>query len=141
MEYKMIFIPFIALVSAQIIKFTFESIKAKKLLIDRLINGNGGMPSSHTSFTFALLGCVYVKEGMTSSLFAVTLIFSLITAYDALGLRMESGKQAAMINKITAEMGKKKFKKLQEKLGHKPEEVVVGIIYGFSLGYFLMKFL
>ena len=75
--------------------------------------------------------------GFESPLFGVSLVFAFIVSYDAMGLRMESGKQAETINKIISETvdkkKRKKFKVLKEKLGHKPLEVFVGILFGITM--------
>lgn len=133
-EYIYLLVPFTSLVLAQLIKFIFESIKAKKLVWSRLFNGNAGMPSSHTAFSFSLTYLILLKQGISSPLFAVTFILSLIVAYDSMGVRMESGKQAEAINKIVDEFfsanPKVSIAKLKEKLGHKPLEVFMGMILG-----------
>lgn len=46
------------------------------------------MPSSHTSLVIGLTTAVGVKEGTTSDLFAICLIFSLVVMYDASGVRL-----------------------------------------------------
>ena len=72
-----------------------------------------------------------LNEGFNSPLFAIALVFTFIVSYDAMGLRMESGKQAEAINKLFDETFKDgNIKKLKEKLGHKPQEVLVGLIFG-----------
>lgn len=140
-DYIFIIIPFVTLVTAQIIKFTLESISKKKLVWGRLINGCGGMPSSHTSFTFGLVGTIGFNVGVTNPMFAISLVFALVVAYDAMGLRMESGKQAEAINMIAEELlkGNRKiaYKHLKEELGHSPVEVLCGIIYGIAVSYAL----
>lgn len=133
-DYVYLIVPFSTIVTAQLIKFIIESIRDKKLRWGRLFNGNGGMPSSHTSFTFSLAMSVGYIEGFTSPLFAVALISSLVTAYDAMGLRMESGKHAVILNKISEELfegdTKEGMKHLKEELGHKPLEVLMGFVLG-----------
>ena len=130
-KYKYIIVPLITLLVCQTIKFTIESIINKKPVWERLFNGTGGMPSSHSSFSISLTTMIGLNEGFNSPLFAIALVFSTIVCYDAMGLRMESGRQAEAINKIFAQISKdKKFTKLKEKLGHKPEEVLGGIILG-----------
>ena len=130
-EYKFLLVPFLTLLTCQIIKFTMESIVQKKLLWGRLFNGAGGMPSSHSSFSSSLTAMLGLNLGFDSPIFALAVIFTLIVSYDAMGLRMESGLQAKAINKIYDEMFKDKgMKKLKEKIGHKPQEVFVGIILG-----------
>lgn len=131
-NFKYLIVPIITLIICQLIKFTIESIKSKELKWGRLFNGTGGMPSSHTSFSFSLVWMLLFNEGLDSPLFAISLIFSCIVAYDAMGLRYESGKQAEAINLMADELFsknyKQKFKRLKEQLGHKPLEVLMGIL-------------
>lgn len=133
-EYIYLLVPFTSLVSAQIIKFIIESTKNKKLMWGRLFNGSAGMPSSHTSFSFSLTVLLLLTQGATSPLFAISLIFSFIVAYDSMGVRLESGKQAEAINVIVDEMFSNKPKitiaRLKEQIGHKPLEVLVGMLLG-----------
>lgn len=133
-NYKYIICPFTALVICQIIKFLTETITTKKINILRLFNGSGGMPSSHTTFSVSLTMFIGYELGFDTPIFAIALIFTCITSYDALGVRYESGKQAEAINEIREEMAKgnskKVFKKLKEQLGHQPLEVMVGGLLG-----------
>ena len=130
---RYLLVPFATLILCQILKFVIESIKEKKLKFGRLFNGTGGMPSSHTAFTFSLTFTILFNEGFNSPLFALSLISSIIIAYDAMGLRMESGKQAQAINMIVDEMVEENimsgFNKLKEQLGHKPSEVFLGLLF------------
>ena len=133
-NYKFVIIPILTLVICQIIKFGIESIKSKKLKWGRLFNGSGGMPSSHTSFSSSLTVLLGLNFGFDSPLFAIALVFTLIVAYDAMGLRLQSGKQAEAINLIVDELFenniKLNFGKLKEELGHQPLEVLGGVILG-----------
>lgn len=136
-KYKYVIVPLTTLFLCQIIKFVIESIKSKKLVWGRLFNGSGGMPSSHTSFSMSLTAMFGLNLGVDSPKFAVALIFSLITAYDAMGLRHETGKQAEAINMILDEVFEKEgFKHLKEELGHKPLEVLMGILLGILSAIF-----
>ncbi len=133
--YKYIFIPMICLIICQIIKFTMESYKYRSLEWNRLINGAGGMPSAHASFSFALTATLGQDLGISSPIFAISLIFSMIVCYDAMGVRFESGKQAEVINDLAEIVEKEKrhritFEHLKEQLGHKPMEVIMGILLG-----------
>lgn len=139
MKYKYLVIPFITLILAQIIKFLIESIQNKKINFSRLLNGNGGMPSTHTAFTMSLAFSIGINEGFDKSVFACGLIFAIIVAYDSMGLRMESGKQAVMINKLVKKSGIENDNvPLKEMLGHKPLEVFAGIIFGVASAYIQM---
>ena len=118
-KYKYLLVPIITLLMCQTVKFTIESILNRKLIWGRLFNGTGGMPSSHTSFSTSLTMMIGLNEGFSSPLFAISLVFTLIVSYDAMGLRMESGKQAGAINKLFDETFKDgNMTKLKEKLGH-----------------------
>lgn len=138
-KYIYIICPITALIICQILKFLIESIKYKKINIERLFNGSGGMPSTHTTFSTSLTMIIGYRLGFDSPIFAVSLIFTLITSYDALGVRYESGKQATAINllfeKFSKEKALKGFKKLKEQLGHEPLEVFVGILLGIIVAY------
>lgn len=133
-NYKYIICPFVALIICQILKFLIETIVTKRVNILRLFNGSGGMPSTHTTFSVALTTFIGYELGFDTPIFAIALVFTCITSYDALGVRYESGKQAEAINEIRKELskknGKKAFKKLKEQLGHQPLEVLVGGLLG-----------
>lgn len=130
-DYKFLLVPISTLLICQTLKFIIESISSRELVWGRLFNGTGGMPSSHTSFSTSLTMMLGLNLGFESPAFAVALVFTFIVSYDAMGLRMESGKQAEAINKLFDETFKDKgMTKLKEKLGHKPEEVLAGMILG-----------
>lgn len=136
-EYIYLIVPFVSMVTAQVIKFIIESIQHRKVRWGRLFNGCGGMPSTHTAFTFSLVMLIAFKDGITSISFAIALVFALVVAYDAMGLRMESGNQAVAINRILDEIFSDKtkdgVKHLKEQLGHKPLEVVMGMVLGTAI--------
>ena len=133
-EYIYIICPFVTLIICQLLKFTIESIKYKRLNWSRLYNGAGGMPSTHTSFSSSITMLIGYTLGFNTPIFAVSLVFMCIISYDAMGLRFESGKQAEAINMIVDELfktkPKKTFKRLKEQLGHKPLEVLMGVLLG-----------
>ena len=131
MEYIYLICPIVALITCQLLKCIIETIETKKFNIKRLTNGNGGMPSSHTSFTTSLTMLIGFKLGFTTPIFAACFVSTSIIAYDAMSLRYESGKHAEAINKLN----KNKGVLLKQELGHKPVEVMVGIVYGTLIGY------
>ena len=92
----------------------------------------GGMPSSHSAAVAALTTTVAMTDGVLSSLFGVTLFFSLIVMYDAAGLRRAAGRQAALLNRIMAEKENRVAAEHQlfESLGHTPLQVLVGAAIG-----------
>lgn len=144
-EYIFLIVPFTALIIAQISKFVIESIKMNKINWGRLINGSGGMPSSHVSFSSALTVTIGIFEGWNTPFFAIALVFTLIVAYDAMGVRMESGRQAEAINMIVEQIFrgqkvKENFDRLKEQIGHKPLEVLFGFIVGITTAFIYSYF-
>jgi hypothetical protein len=93
----------------------------------------GGMPSSHAASVSTLSTMVGLNEGFRSTLFGVTLFFSLIVMYDAAGLRRAAGRHAMVLNRLIDEHFKNPeegAQKLMELLGHTPFEVLVGALLG-----------
>ncbi len=93
----------------------------------------GGMPSSHAASVSSLTTLVGMREGFGSSLFGVTLFFSLIVMYDAAGLRRAAGRHAVVLNRLIDDHFKNPEEgahKLMELLGHTPFEVFVGALLG-----------
>jgi len=82
--------------------FTYKARKGKwhlKAFLD-----SGGMPSSHSSLCTGVTTAVAMVHGITSSLFAVCVCFSLIVMYDAAGVRRHAGKQAEVLNMIIEDL-------------------------------------
>ena len=129
MEYVYLICPFVSLISCQLLKSLGEFIKYKRFNIYRLVNGNGGMPSTHTAFVSAITMLIGFKLGFDTPLFALAFTTSFVISYDAMGVRQEAGKHAKIINNLINE------KKLKEELGHKALEVIVGYIYGTLIAF------
>lgn len=93
----------------------------------------GGMPSSHAASVSSLSTLVGLRDGFGSSLFGVTLFFSLIVMYDAAGLRRAAGRHAVVLNRLIDDHFKNPeegAQKLMTLLGHTPLEVFVGALLG-----------
>ena len=119
---------------AQGIKVIVSAGSEKKIKLRRFIEP-GGMPSSHAAVVVALLTGVGVKEGMGSTIFIVTLVLALVTIYEAIGVRRETGRQAELLNELSRHLSPRspvKYK-LTERLGHNPIEVLMGGILGFFI--------
>lgn len=56
-----------------------------------LVLSPGKMPSSHTASVVGLATAVGLKEGTSSTMFALALLLSLVVAYDATGVRLHAG--------------------------------------------------
>ncbi|MCK4419302.1 divergent PAP2 family protein [Candidatus Aerophobetes bacterium] len=134
LTHPLLLIVFWAWVIAQGIKVIVSAGSEKKIKLRRFIEP-GGMPSSHAAVVVALLTGVGVKEGMGSTIFIVTLVLALVTIYEAIGVRRETGRQAELLNELSRHLSPRspmKYK-LTEQLGHNPIEVLVGGILGFFI--------
>ena len=117
---------------AQCLKIISGYIKHKKFNFYWLL-GTGGMPSSHSAAVVALLVCIGREFGSASSIFILSLLFALITMFDAQTWRRSIGFQAKILNKMMTDLqeGKKiEDKRLRELVGHTPFEVFVGGLVG-----------
>ena len=130
-------VPGCAWVIAQILKLIINTIMTKEFSIERLF-GDGGMPSGHSSIVTALAVSIGLFKGFDTAEFAIAFIFAAVVMRDAMGVRLETGKQAASIIKI-ADLLNDYFTEYDEKIrtdklkvlvGHTPLQVVCGSILG-----------
>ena len=95
------------------------------------------MPSSHSAVVVSLTTMIGRSQGVTSPIFAISLIFAMVVMYDAAGVRRAAGKQARLLNKIVETPGLTNLQvqeRLVEVLGHTPLQVIVGAIIGIVVG-------
>ncbi len=127
-------------VLAQIAKVFVELLRRRRWR-PMLVFASGGMPSSHTATVTTLSLLVYQREGFTSPLFSVVLVFSLFVVFEATGLRQEVGKQAALLNELVENMKSTRqfeYQRLRELVGHSWQEVGGGFFFGLVI-YWLFK--
>jgi len=127
---------FVGWFAAQSIKMTWHLLKTREIDFRYMIS-TGGMPSAHSAAVCALATSVAIREGMGSTLFAVTLAFALIVMFDAQSVRRAAGQQARLLNQIVAELFKEHHlstHKLAELLGHTRLEVFAGLMVGVASG-------
>ena len=100
--------------------------------------GSGGMPSSHSAMTCAMLTVIGFREGFSSSIFALAFCFAGVVMYDASGVRRSAGRNAAVINRIVESLTTNGFtldeEHLKELVGHTPIQVMAGALLGIFLG-------
>ncbi len=125
---------------AQIVKAVIEGIIDHSFSFRRLLSGNGGMPSSHSSTVCALATMTAFVAGVGSFEFAIAVIFAIVVMVDASGVRRETGKQAIVLNELMEYFAKLKDnpprfsqEKLKELIGHSPLQVQVGGILGIVI--------
>jgi len=123
---------FIACVISQLAKIAWGVIQQRRFDF-RWFLGTGGMPSTHAAGVTALSTSVGIHMGVDSALFAATLVFTVITLFDAQGVRRWSGRQAQILNKMLEDIYFKRRiqeERLKELLGHTPTEVFAGMGVG-----------
>ncbi len=120
---------------AQLIKTILHAIVTKRVDFTRLV-GDGGMPSGHSATVSSLATAAVLVYGLGSFEFAIALVFAIVVCKDAMGVRLETGKQAAIINDIVEAFNvltseeKLPDAKLKEFVGHTPLQVIAGILLG-----------
>ncbi|WP_163971546.1 divergent PAP2 family protein [Oceanobacillus halotolerans] len=140
----------VAIIFAQVVKIPLRYIVTREFDLG-LAFSTGGMPSSHSAAVAALSTSVGIIEGVTSTLFAISCIFSIIIMFDASGVRRQAGEQAVVLNQLAkdfqyfleeakqwnhkAEYEKKE--ELKELLGHQPIEVFFGGVTGVIIAFLL----
>ena len=71
----------------------------KEFKAERLVGG-GGMPSSHSATVTGLCVSTAYFYGAGGFEFVMALFFSFIVIYDALGVRLETGREAEILNRL-----------------------------------------
>ncbi len=144
-EYIILLLPLFAGFLAQLIKFIIKSNKQEFNLKNILIYA--GMPSGHSAMVISLSTIIGLELGLTSPIFAVSIVFALIVIRDALGIRRYLGQHGRMLNVLVKDLRDDKildedYPHLVEKIGHTPAQVMVGSIIGFLIsiiGFFLLS--
>jgi acid phosphatase family membrane protein YuiD len=106
--------------------------KAKEILVT-LVWSTGGMPSSHASLVAAMATSTALNEGISSTIFGISLFLALIVMRDALGVRRAAGMQAKALNALSRQISEKlnfSCQQVKEIQGHTPLEVTFGGILG-----------
>lgn len=129
-----LWLPISAMVIVQLFKFVTASLRNRMLMWPILLS-TGGMPSSHSAMVTSLATAVAYRNGVGSSIFAVSVVLAAIIMYDAQGIRQQSGKQARILNQILRELFSGQSiseEELKELLGHTSIEVLVGGLLGIA---------
>ena len=129
----------IGLVSAQGIKPLLYYAARREWDCNRLWM-TGGMPSSHTSTIIALTASIAMTEGFGSAHFAICFVISLVVMNDAMNVRLETGKQAEIINEWSEYLtqifrnGPFSEQNLKTMIGHSSAQVLAGLVWGLLVG-------
>lgn len=138
-DFKYLYVPFLMWFGIQTFKVIYDLVTTKKFNFKRIM-GAGGMPSSHSAVVTSLATLIGKYEGVTTPIFALSVIFAFVVMYDACGIRRAAGKQAKLLNKLVETPGLSGVQvgeKLIEVLGHTPTQVFVGALIGIIAGLIL----
>lgn len=139
-----------AILFAQVIKVPIRLVVTREFE-PGLVFGTGSMPSSHSAAVSALTTAIGISEGVNSIPFAIAFVFSIITMFDASGVRREAGEHAIILNQLVKDFQKfideathwhdkaeyEKIAELKTLLGHKPIEVLVGALTGIGIAFLI----
>lgn len=155
--------PLIAMVAAQILKPILVMLQMRRIDWQRM-RQSGGMPSSHTALVVALVVELAIRYGGQNPSLTLALFVAIIVMYDAAGVRWQTGRQAAVLNRLLNDLQRGNpqgesteeerveqeriirevkplnivsvpwwlidWPVLDEHVGHKPTEVLGGVIVG-----------
>lgn len=117
--------PFLAWVIAGGLKYIINHVRYGNAR-ERI--GNGGFPSNHTTIMTTTVMLIGMEEGFSSAMFGLGVAITFIVIIDAAGLRRHVGRHARVINRMTTD-----DERLRESMGHKPLEIVGGLVLGTLL--------
>ena len=122
--------------AAQVLKTIIYALMHHTLDLTRIF-GDGGMPSGHSATVSSLATAAALVYGLGSFEFAMAFIFAIVVCKDAMGVRLETGRQAVIINDIVEAFNslaseKLPEAKLKEFVGHTPLQVIAGILLGVA---------
>ena len=141
---KVLIIAATAWLIAGVLKMFIELIINKRFSLKRII-GAGGMPSSHTATVVALAVSIGFYDGVDKVTFALAVIFAIVVIHDAVGVRLETGKQAKVLNTMMFESEAFKDldfeKQLKEYVGHTPFQALVGALVGLIVSLVMINML
>lgn len=134
---KILLIAVAAWAVAQVLKLLISMAVYHKIDLTYLFTG-GGMPSSHSALVCACAAATAFEAGIDSPVFAVAAVVAFIVMYDAANVRLETGKQAKVLNQLLRSWGEgrpEEFEaELKELIGHTPLQVAVGAVLGVAIG-------
>lgn len=91
--------PLTAMVVAQLLKPLLIMIQSRGWDWKRM-RQSGGMPSSHTALVVALVTELWLRLGGRNPVLGLALFVAFIVMYDAAGVRWQTGRQAAVLNRL-----------------------------------------
>lgn len=142
-----------AIIFTQFIKYPIAKYFRNSNTNIDIVTSTGGMPSSHSAATSSLITALILQYGFSSPYVAIATVFGIIVMFDSMGVRRQSGEQGLVLDQIAKQhlgenpndsigdydYDKYKAMVIKKYLGHKPSEVIVGIMTGIMVAFFLNR--
>ncbi|GMA51858.1 hypothetical protein GCM10025857_32150 [Alicyclobacillus contaminans] len=157
--------PLLAMISAQVLKPVFIMLQLRRWDWQKM-RKSGGMPSSHSALVVALVAELWLRYGGNDPILGVAILVAFIVMYDAAGVRWQTGRQAAVLNRLLNDLKTNHhvttpsvhsleadgihpipvakspwwlvdWPVLDEHVGHKPTEVAGGVLVGLLVVWIL----
>lgn len=144
---------FSAIIITQLLKYPIALIFRKANANLSIIHATGGMPSSHSAAVTSLIMALIFQYGFLSPHVAIAVTFGVIIMFDAMGVRRQSGEQGVLLHFLVKtlktkarETGDQQLLEslntldedemvINDYLGHKPSEVIGGMITGIIIAF------
>jgi acid phosphatase family membrane protein YuiD len=123
----------VAWLVAQGAKYLIIAFKQRSFNNFRQLYLSGNMPSAHSATVIALSTTIALRDGMQSAVFGLSVLFAIITMYDAVMVRRSSGEQGIALQQLIKEQ-KSSIPLPRAAKGHTPVEVLVGALLGLAVG-------
>jgi len=130
MSLSYVITPFMAWLVAGCLKFSVNSVRARKLAFGLV--GYGGFPSNHSSIVSSMCALIGFREGVNAPAFGVALTVAFVVMLDAASLRQQVGRHATSINLLAK--GSDGHRVHRERMGHTPVEIAGGVAVGILVG-------
>jgi acid phosphatase family membrane protein YuiD len=101
--YDMWIAPLVAMLVAQVLKPVLIMLRMRQWDWKHM-RQSGGMPSSHTALVVALVTELWLREGGSDPVLAIAMFVALIVMYDAAGVRWQTGRHAAVLNRLLRDL-------------------------------------
>ncbi|EJY54590.1 acid phosphatase/vanadium-dependent haloperoxidase related protein [Alicyclobacillus hesperidum URH17-3-68] len=95
--------PLVAMIVAQLLKPVFVMIQMRTWDW-RQVRNSGGMPSSHTAAVIALAAELWMHSGGSDPVLGIGFFVAAVVMYDAAGVRWQTGRQAAVLNRLLRDL-------------------------------------
>lgn len=131
MNIELLIIPVVTMILAQILKLATDD-KKDNLSVLNIFGHYGGMPSTHAAYLASIGTLIALYDNIDSTIFALWVVVTAIIIRDALGLRREVSRHSIAIIELAKKLNSP-LPNLNIRVGHKPIEIIAGLLFGFSI--------